>query len=129
MNKVFLIGNLATDVEFRTVGDNVACARFTLAVNRRYTNRDGQRDADFFKVVVWRGAAENCARYLSKGSKVAVCGNLQIRSYEAQDGSKRHVTEIVADEVEFLPSGGGHQENDANAAGGFIQVEDDDMPF
>jgi single-strand DNA-binding protein len=102
MNKALLIGNLTKDPELRVTASDIAVCTFTVAVNRRFANQNGEREADFIPVVVWRQQAENCARYLHKGSKVGVCGSIQTRSYEAQDGSKRFVTEVVADEVEFI---------------------------
>ncbi len=104
MNKVILIGNLTKDPELATTNSGVAVCRFSIAVQRRFQNADGEREADFFNIVVWRAAGENCAKFLKKGSKCAVVGRLQNSSYEAQDGSKRYTTEIVADEVEFLGS-------------------------
>lgn len=108
MNKVFLVGNLARDPETRTTGSGVSMCTFTVAVNRRYTNANGTREADFITVVAWRQLADLCARYLAKGRKVSVVGSIQTRTYDAQDGSKRYATEVVADEVEFLtPAGQG----------------------
>ena len=103
MNKAILIGNLTRDPVTRTVGDSLKCS-FTIAVNRRFSNRQGVREADFIPVVTWSKLAEVCSRYLSKGSKVAVEGRIEVRSYDAQDGSKRYVTEVIADNVDFLPS-------------------------
>ena len=102
MNKALLIGNLTKEPELRATASDIAVCTFTVAVNRRFANQSGEREADFIPVVVWRQQAENCARYLHKGSKVGVCGTIQTRSYEAQDGQKRFVTEVVADEVDFL---------------------------
>ena len=102
MNKVILMGNLSKDVELTTTPNGVSVAKFTIAVQRRYSNADGQREADFINCVAWRSTAENLAKYCHKGDKVAVVGALQVRTYEAQDGTKRYVTEIVADEVEFI---------------------------
>lgn len=104
MNKVFLIGRLAADPELRTTGSGTAVCRFRLAVQRRFANSQGTREADFFQIIAWRQLGENCARYLGKGRQCAVTGALQTRSYDSQDGSKRYVTEIIADEVEFLGS-------------------------
>ncbi len=104
MNKVILIGNLTKDPELATTNSGVAVCRFSIAVQRRFQNSEGEREADFFNIVVWRAAGENCAKFLKKGSKCAVIGRLQNSSYEAQDGTKRYTTEVVADEVEFLSS-------------------------
>lgn len=144
MNKAILIGNLANDPESRTTSSGIAQCTFRLAVQRRYANQQGVREADFLTIVCWRQTAELCARYLSKGRKVAVEGSIQTRSYDAQDGTKRYVTEIVADNVEFLSSredGGSRQGNYAPAApapaprnaapanSDFTEVDDDELPF
>ena len=102
MNKVYLIGNLTRDPELSETNSGVAYCRFSIAVNRNFTNADGNREADFFNIIVWRGQAEPCGRFLKKGSKIALVGSLQNRSYEDKDGVKRTVTDIVASEVEFL---------------------------
>jgi len=143
MNKAILIGNLANDPETRTTQSGIAQCTFRLAVQRRFANQQGVREADFLTIVCWRQTAELCARYLSKGRKVAVEGSIQTRSYDAQDGTKRYVTEIVADSVEFLSSRDEGQRGgyDAPAApaprqqaapmgnGGFTEVDDDELPF
>lgn len=104
MNKVFLIGRLTRDPELRYTGSNTAVASFSLAVNRNFTNQNGEREADFINVVVWRKQAENVKNYLTQGSQVAIDGRIQTRNYEDKDGNKRYVTEVVADNVEFLGS-------------------------
>lgn len=149
MNKAILTGNLAGDVESRTTSGGIAQCTFRLAVQRRYAAQGGERIADFLTIVCWRQLAENCAKYLSKGRKVLVEGSIQTRSYDAQDGTKRYVTEIVADNVEFLGSAekGAQeaaspaerisnaydrsmpaQQQDAHQMG-FTEVEDDELPF
>ena len=102
MNKVFLIGRLTRDPELRYTGSNTAVASFSLAVNRNFTNANGEREADFINIVVWRRQAENVANYLDKGSQVSIEGRIQTGSYTAQDGSKRYTTDVVADNVQFL---------------------------
>ena len=102
MNKVILVGNLTRDPELSETPSGIAVCRFSIAVSRDYANSDGSRDTDFFNVTVWRGRAENCGKYLKKGNKVAVVGSLQNRSYEDKVGIKRNVTDVVANEVEFL---------------------------
>ena len=104
MNKVFLIGRLTRDPELRYTGSNTAVASFSLAVNRNFTNQAGEREADFINIVVWRKQAENVKNYLSQGSQVAIDGRIQTRSYDDKDGNKRYVTEVIADNVEFLGS-------------------------
>ena len=101
MNRVHLIGNLTKDTEYSETTTGIAVCRFSIAVNRNYTN-DGEKITDYFNIVTWRGQAENCHKFLKKGSKVAIEGSLQNRSYEDKNGVKRTVTEIVASEVEFL---------------------------
>ena len=98
MNKVFLIGNLTRDPELSKTNSDIPVCKFTLAVSRRFSSTE----TDFLPVIVWRGQAENCGKFLKKGSKAAVAGSVQTRSYDANDGSKRYITEIVADEVQFL---------------------------
>ena len=102
MNKVYLIGNLTRDPELAETNSGIKVCRFAIAVNRNYSSSDGERQTDFFNITVWRTQAENCGRYLKKGSKVAIVGSLQNRSYEDKEGVKRNVTDIVANEVEFL---------------------------
>ena len=104
MNKVFLIGRLTRDPELRYTGSNVPVASFSLAVNRNFTNQSGEREADFINIVVWRKQAENVKNYLSQGSQVAIDGRIQTRSYDDKDWNKRYVTEVIADNVEFLGS-------------------------
>ena len=104
MNKVILIGRLTRDPELRYTGNNTPVASFTLAVNRNFSNQQGEREADFINVVVWRKQAENVKNYLSQGSQAAVEGRIQTRSYDDNNGQRRYVTEVVADNVEFLGS-------------------------
>ena len=112
MNKVILIGRLTRDPELRTLATGTATTSFSIAVNRPFTNQDGQREADFINCVSWRKQAENIARFCNKGTQVAVEGRIQTRSYDAQDGSKRYVTEVVADNVTFLSPKGSSSSND-----------------
>lgn len=104
MNKVMLIGNLTRDPELRTTQSGVSFCTFSIAVNRNFTNSAGEREADFINITVWRGTAENCAKYLTKGRKVAVVGSLQSRTYDDKEGNKRYTLDVVADDVEFLSS-------------------------
>ena len=108
MNKVILAGRLTRDPEVRYTQSGKAVASFTLAVDRRFGRKNaeanGQPTADFIPIVAWRKLAEICGNNLIKGRRISVEGRIQVRSYEAQDGSKRYVTEIVADEIEFLDS-------------------------
>ena len=104
MNKVFLIGRLTKDPELRYTSGNVPVATFSIAVNRTFANANGEREADFFNIVVWRKQAENVSQFVKKGSQVAIDGRLQSRSYDDANGQKRYVTEVVADNVQFLDS-------------------------
>lgn len=104
MNKVILVGRLTRDPEIKNTTTGKAVATFTLAVDRRFKNKDGQKEADFVPIVVWGKQAELAGQYLSKGSQISVAGRLQVRSYDAQDGQRRYVTEVVADEINFLSS-------------------------
>ena len=133
MNKVILVGNLTKDPELTTTTNGVSVCRFTIAVSRRYVGASGERETDFINVVVWRGQAENCHKYLKKGSKCGVIGALQTRSYDAQDGSKRYVTEVVADEVEFIStsrnSDAAAKEEVAEDVTELKPIDDDSLPF
>lgn len=104
MNKAILIGRLTKDPEMRTTTSGLTFTSFTVAVSRPFAEANGERGTDFLNCVVWRKQAENVAKYCQKGSQVAVEGRIQTRSYDAQDGSKRYVTEIVCDNVTFLGS-------------------------
>ena len=104
MNKVVLIGRLTRDPELRYTGSNIPVATFSLAVNRPFSNQQGEREADFINIVVWRKQAENVKNYLTQGSQVAVEGRIQTRTYDDNNGQKRYITEVVADNVEFLGS-------------------------
>lgn len=148
MNKVVLIGRLTKDPELRfTPGSGAAVTTLTLAVDR-YNPKTNQNEADFIPIVIWGKQAENTANYMSKGGQVAISGKIQTRSYEAKDGTKRYITEVVADQfngVQFLGNKNGgveNQDNGSNNYGGMnqdvfgggyddpIRVQDDgEMPF
>ncbi len=102
MNKVFLIGRLTRDPELRYTGSNTAVATFSIAVNRPFTGQNGERQADFINIVVWRRQAETVKNYLTQGSQVAIDGRLQSRSYDGNDGKRHYVTEVIADNIEFV---------------------------
>ena len=106
MNKVILIGRLTKDPELRYTGSNRAVTQITVAVNRTFTNQNGEREADFINVVIWDKQAENVAKYLTKGRLVAVEGRIQTRNYDNEEGKKVYVTEVVALSVQFLESKG-----------------------
>jgi len=124
LNKVILIGRLGKDPELRYTPNGVAVCNFSLAVERSFKNQNGEREVDWIDIVVWRKQAENCANYLGKGRLVAVEGRLQIRSYETNEGQKRRVAEVVANNVRFLEYSDDAPGNKKEAA------EDDiDVPF
>lgn len=141
MNKVILVGNLTKDPELVTTNNGISLCRFTLAVQRRFTTSDGEREADFINIVVWRAQADNCYKYLKKGSKAGVVGTLQTRAYDGNDGTRKYATEVVAEEVEFLASKGATSSEEAEAPTGskstgkndvvnkFEPIDDDNLPF
>lgn len=137
MNKVFLVGNLTRDPEHSTTTSGISVCKLGIAVTRRFASADGTRETDFFNITTWRSVADNCSKYLKKGSKVAVCGSIQTRSYEAQDGTKKYVTDIVAEEVEFLSSKPSESSGSTvtpethpqETVAELQPVEDDDLPF
>lgn len=110
MNKVILIGNLTKAPELQETQSGISYTKMTVAVPRNYTNSDGERETDFFDFTVWRERAENCCKYLQKGSKVAVVGSIENRTYENDEGEKRKITEIKCNEIEFLSSKKGEEE-------------------
>ena len=143
MNKCIFVGNLTRDPEMGSTSSGISYCRFSIAVNRTYSNANGEHEADFINIVTWRGLADNCGKYLQKGSKVCVCGQLQTRTYEGNDGSKRYSTEIVADDVEFIGSRAAQSGDESVPAapaqnrGGNkkvselkpIETDEDDFPF
>lgn len=130
MNKCIFIGNLTKDPELSTTQSGTSYARFTIAVQRRFANADGERITDFINCIAWRNQGENLAKYCHKGDKISVVGELQNRSYETQDGSKRHITEIIADEIEFI----GTKKTDENTGNSkpkkptLQECDDDEQP-
>ncbi|WP_312026322.1 single-stranded DNA-binding protein [Listeria farberi] len=156
MNRVVLVGRLTKDPELRYTPAGVAVATFTLAVNRTFTNQQGEREADFIQCVVWRKPAENVANFLKKGSMAGVDGRVQTRNYEGNNGKRVYVTEIVAESVQFLepkssanggarapfldersvppekeihPSSSNSPSEPLEERNGPITVSDDDLPF
>lgn len=135
MNNVVLIGRLTRDPELRYLpGSGTPVANFTLAIDKQLSKdkkqemeSKGQPTADFINIVSFGKQGENCANYLAKGRLVAVQGRLQSRSYEAKDGSKRYVTEVIAQNVQFLEWG--EKQDDSDMPDGFHSVDDSDIPF
>lgn len=129
LNRIVLIGRLTKDPELRHTQSGKAVCAFTLAVDRPYLANNGNREADFINIVVWNKTAENCAQYLAKGKLAAVDGRLQIRSYDGQDGQRRYVTEVIADNVRFLsPKSEGSQQEAWIGDSGYNSPADD-LPF
>ncbi|WP_303871710.1 single-stranded DNA-binding protein [Acetobacterium wieringae] len=143
MNKVILIGRLTRDPEVKNTTTGNAVATFTLAADRRFKNKDGQKEADFIPIVVWGKQAEFVGQYLSKGSQIGLSGRLQVRSYDGQDGQRRYVTEVVADEVYFISTkrkeNNGSNQNGLSTGMGngvmgldedfHLMDDEDDIPF
>lgn len=151
MNKVILVGRLTRDPELKSTQTGKSVANFTLAVDRRFKNAEGKKEADFIPCVVWGKQAESAAQYLAKGSMCSVCGRMQVRSYEASDGGRRYVTEGIVEELNFMSSGKAAASEDESTEGirranankaklesvdqtladeGFMLMgEDDDIPF
>ena len=130
LNRVILIGRLTKDPELRYTPNGVAVASFTLAVDRFRNNAQGERETDFIPIVVWQKQAENCANYIGKGSLCAVEGRIQVRTYDAKDGTRRWVTEVIADNVRFLDRRDNASSDAAlGSIGSEIGFTDDDVPF
>lgn len=149
MNKIMLIGRLTKDPELRYTQSGSAVTSFTLAVNRRFQNQNGEREADFINCVAWQKSGEFVANYFKKGQLMALEGRLQVRSYDGNDGQRRWVTEVIAEQIEFVGpkdssnAGGGRQDYQntnsgfapsANTGGGLglgeeIVFDDNDLPF
>lgn len=133
LNKVILQGNLTADPEIRTTASGVSVTTFSIAVGRRFAKADDEIKADFFTCVAWRGLADFVGKYFAKGKQIVVAGSLQNRSYVAQDGTKRYVTEVIADECHFAGSkeqSGGSEGNESNYTPNFEEIgAEDDLPF
>ena len=137
MNKCILVGRLSSDPELRSTQSGVSVCRFTIAVQRRFKESDGERKADFLNCIAWRQSAEYVSRYAGKGTLVEAVGSIQNRSYDAQDGSKRYVTEIIVDEVKAYgnaQSGAGNTDDAVQRAqevfgADMVEVEEEPLPF
>lgn len=144
MNHVALVGNICRNPEYRTLQSGVACCQFTVACQRRFANQQGVREADFINCVAWRQTADFVQKYFFKGSKIGLTGSIQTRSYDAQDGSKRYVTEVIVDNVEFVaprpegqatgnypppPAQPQQQTAQQTSMNDFTEVDDDELPF
>ncbi|MBM7693560.1 single-strand DNA-binding protein [Peribacillus deserti] len=131
MNRIVLVGRLTKDPELRYTPNGVPVATFTLAVNRTFTNQQGEREADFINCVIWRKPAENVANFLKKGSLAGVDGRLQTRNYEGQDGKRVYVTEVLAESVQFLEPRNSSNSNagDRNEGGYYGGNQKQDAPY
>lgn len=130
MNRVCLIGRLVRDPELRYAGTGTAITNFTLAVDRKFKNAQGEKETDFINCVAFKQLAELVANYLAKGKLCSVEGRIQVRSYEDKDGQKRWVTEVVADNAVFLSPKDGNSSGSASSAFGHeVNMEDDTIPF
>lgn len=146
MNKAILLGRLTRDPELRTTSNNIPVCSFTVAVDRRFKNAQGDRETDFIPVVCWRNTAEFVARYFRQGHRISLVGTIQVSSWDDEQGNRRYKTEVVADEVYFVETkaeadsysqGQGYSAPKAsqNTAAkipegdGFLPVEDDDDAF
>lgn len=144
MNKILLIGRLVKDPELRYTQGGTGVASFTLAVNRRFANQNGEREADFINCVAWNKTAEFVANYFKKGQEMALEGRLQVRSYDGNDGQRHWVTEVVVEQVEFVggkkdggnnnsasggPGGSNYNSQNQLGLGEEIVFDDNDLPF
>lgn len=116
INRVVLVGRLTKDPELKYTQNGIAVTRFTLAVNRTFTNQQGQREADFINCITWRRQAENTANFLRKGSLTGIEGRIQTSNFEGKDGNRVFMTEVVADSVQFLEPRSANQGNDSGFA-------------
>lgn len=137
INNVVLVGRIVRDPELRYTPQNTAVATFTLAVNRRFKNAQGEREADFINCVIWRQPAENLANWAKKGTLVGITGSIQVRNYENKEGQRVYVTEVLADNFQMLESNSNKTEKGKTKsnqdkdpfAGLPMEVSDDDLPF
>lgn len=140
INNTVLVGRLTKDVELRYTPSNVAVATFTLAVNRTFKNENGDREADFINCVMWRQQAENLANWAKKGALIGITGRIQTRSYDNQQGQRVYVTEVVAEQFQFLESNGQDNQGqqrpqtqqkapDFSRNANPLDISDDDLPF
>lgn len=137
INNVVLVGRVVREPELRYTPQNTAVATFTLAVNRRFKNAQGEREADFINCVLWRQPAENLANWAKKGTLVGITGSIQVRNYENKEGQRVYVTEVLADNFQMLESNSNKTEKGKSKsnqdkdpfAGSPMEVSDDDLPF
>ena len=134
MNSVVLVGRLTKDPELITTNNGISVCRFSIAVQRKFANEDGEREADFINIVAWRGLADTCGKYLKKGTRVGIEGSIQTRSFDGKDGVRKYATEVVADEVEFLSPKQNEETEEPKEQSkakqqSFEPIDDDNLPF
>lgn len=137
INNVVLVGRIVREPELRYTPQNTAVATFTLVVNRRFKNAQGEREADFINCVIWRQPAENLANWAKKGTLVGITGSIQVRNYENKEGQRVYVTEVLADNFQMIESNSNKTEKGKTKsnqdkdpfAGSPMEVSDDDLPF
>jgi len=135
MNSLTIIGNLVRDPESRTTNDNKTVCNFTVAVNRRQRDKDGNTVADFFRVSAWGKTGEVCQKFLTKGRKVGVTGSVSVHAFSGQDGTPKASLEVYANDVEFLSSGNGNEQQNAHApaadpsGGTVVDIDSESLPF
>lgn len=130
MNKVIIVGNLTRDPETRTTQNGISVTSFTVAVQRKH-KKDGEQQADFVSCVAWRGTADFVAKYFQKGSKIGLSGSIQTRTYDDANGVRKYVTEVLADDVEFVTSKAQKENQPAEDLfdGDFQPMDDAEVPF
>ncbi|ABK91903.1 single strand DNA binding protein [Streptococcus phage SMP] len=131
INNVVLVGRMTRDAELRYTPSNQAVATFTLAVNRNFKNQNGEREADFINVVIWRQQAENLANWVKKGALIGITGRIQTRSYDNQQGQRVYVTEVVAESFQLLESRGQQSNSQDGSFGNSspMDIQEEDLPF
>jgi single-strand DNA-binding protein len=129
INKAILVGRLTADPELKTTNNGTAVCSFRIAVDRTFTGKNGERQADFINIVAWRNTAEFVCKYFGKGDAIGIDGSIQTRDYTDRDGNKRTAFEVVADRVSFVGGKAKPQETATREAEEFVEIDDDDLPF
>ena len=129
MNKFLGLGRTTKEIELTQTTSGIAVAKFTLAIPRAFKNKDGEKEVDFINCVAWQKAAENIYKFVKKGDQLSVVGRIEVRSYEAQDKTKRYVTEVVVEEFEFLGGKKDGKEKVAETKMTEIDIDEESLPF
>lgn len=129
MNKFIGIGRTTKDIELTQTTNGISVAKFTLAIPRAFKNKDGEKEVDFINCVAWQKAAENIHKFVNKGDQLSVVGRIETRSYEAKDGTKRYVTEVVVEEFEFLGGKKDGKEKVEETKMTEIDIDEESLPF